>query len=76
MTQYFWRRWSLDYIHNLQIRSKWHTNEVNPSVGDSVIIKGENKNTLQWLLRRVLKYHSGSDGITRVLSFKNTSRYM
>lgn len=71
ITQDFWKRWSKEYIHHLQSRSKWAINRPNEiNIGDLVIIKGESNNPLQWPTGRVVQCHSGSDGVTRVLSVR------
>lgn len=73
MTQHFWKRWSHEYLHQLQSRSKWKVNAANPiAVGDLVLIRGETSNTLQWPTGRVVQCHTGSDGVTRVLSLKTS----
>jgi len=64
--QHFWRRWSLEYLHSLQERTKWKVNKgLQLKSGQLVLIKQQGLAPLQWLLGRVQEVHTGSDGVTR-----------
>ncbi|EZA50978.1 hypothetical protein X777_10409 [Ooceraea biroi] len=64
--QHFWRRWSAEYLHSLQQRSKWKTNKgVQLQPNQMVLIKQQGLAPLQWLLGRVEEVHPGSDGVAR-----------
>ncbi|KAJ0172581.1 hypothetical protein K1T71_011720 [Dendrolimus kikuchii] len=63
----FWRRWSKEFLAELQQRSKWKLSTPEPCIGDMVIIKEENSPPQRWRLGRITKLHSGTDGITRVV---------
>lgn len=73
LRQHFWKRWSIEFISELQQRQKWKTNKSNIQLGTMVLVKDKQLPPLNWLLGRVEKLHPGSDGITRVVSVK-TSR--
>lgn len=77
MTQYFWKRWTADYLNQLQVRSKW-TKESNESLkpNDLVLIKDENLPPTQWLTGRVTETHPGADGLTRVVTLKTKDSKM
>ncbi|CAK1585165.1 unnamed protein product [Parnassius mnemosyne] len=65
--QHFWRRWSHEYIAELQLRTKWRTkSKESLQIDDLVLLKEENAPPLYWRLGRVRKLFPGSDGLTRV----------
>ena len=70
--QSFWKSWSRDYLCSLQQRHRWQQQGHPIKQGDMVIIKEENIPPLRWRLARVMKLHTGSDGITRVVSLKTS----
>lgn len=50
LRQHFWRRWSKEYISELQLRTKWRSN-LNPlQEGVLVILKEDNLPPLKWRL--------------------------
>ncbi|XP_036150809.1 uncharacterized protein LOC118648578 [Monomorium pharaonis] len=66
LRQHFWRRWSQDYLHQLQQRHKWPTSKGDQlKVGQLALIKQPGLAPLQWLRGRVEKIHPGEDGIAR-----------
>lgn len=71
--QSFWKRWSLEYLSNLQQRPKWR--KVNPDikVNDLVIIKEDNMPPLKWKLGRVLEVFPGLDQRVRVVTLKTAT---
>lgn len=66
MSQDFWRRWSVEYLHLLQQRIKWTDRTNPPAEGDLVLLKETNLPTLYWRRGRILKLINGTDGIPRV----------
>lgn len=50
----FWRRWSKEYIAELQSRVKWNTERDNIQIGTLVIIHEDNTPPLKWKFGRVL----------------------
>ncbi|KAG5876587.1 hypothetical protein JTB14_015992 [Gonioctena quinquepunctata] len=73
MSQHFWNRWEMDYIAELQRRSKWKTNQGVLIEGSLVLIKGEHTLPTQWILGRICKLHTGPDGVSGVASIKTRS---
>lgn len=74
ITQHFWQRWSKEYISELQGRTKWKVNHENLlTPGVLVIMKEENVPPLKWRLARVIQLHPGHDGVTRVVSVRNSN---
>jgi len=67
---HFWDRWQKDYLHNLQVRSKWHKDERNLLIGDLVIVK-EPTPSLTWKTARVVEVHPGEDNVVRVATVRD-----
>ncbi|UYV73400.1 hypothetical protein LAZ67_10003053 [Cordylochernes scorpioides] len=63
---YFWNRWSCEYLHQLQERRKWRTSHPDVNIGDLVILKEQNKK-LQWKLARIVQIFPGEDDHVRVV---------
>lgn len=65
-SQHLWKRWSKEYLSQLQVRYKW-ASEKGPkiSVGSVVLIRDENLGPAQWKLGRVFKVNTSPDGVTR-----------
>ncbi|KAL1447844.1 hypothetical protein WDU94_002711 [Cyamophila willieti] len=70
LVQTFWRRWSQEYLHNLQVRTKWNTPQNPVHVGQVVIIKDDLTPPLMWHLGLITEIYPGADGIVRVVGVK------
>ncbi|XP_045448920.1 uncharacterized protein LOC123657418 [Melitaea cinxia] len=70
MNKQFWRRWSAEYLQELQSRSKWRKTTKNLELDDIVVIKEENLPPGKWALGRIVETHPGKDGYVRVVSVK------
>ncbi|CAG7828755.1 unnamed protein product [Allacma fusca] len=70
MRQHFWNRWSQEYLHRLQQRTKWQHTQPNLQEGELVVIMDERLPPNKWKLARVEKLHPGSDGQVRTVSVK------
>ncbi|CAG7665670.1 unnamed protein product [Allacma fusca] len=68
--QYFWKRWSSEYLHRLQQRTKWTAVQPTLKIGDLVLLKDERLPTLKWKLARIVRSHPGTDGLSRVFTVK------
>lgn len=79
LKQDFWKQWTHDYLHQLQMRYKWH-DKIQVKVGQMVIIKDDNLPSFEWLLGRIIELHPGSDSIVRVVTVRtkngNTKRHL
>ena len=53
LRQEFWRRWSLEYIQTLQVRSQWQRDYDNSKVDNIVLVCDENTPQGSWPLGRV-----------------------
>lgn len=69
----FWRRWSSEYLNQLQQRHKWNKRSDNFNIGDMVIIKDDNLPVMKWPLARVVKVHYGNDNVVRVVEVKTAN---
>lgn len=74
LVQHFWKRWSSEYLHSLQQRSKWRIEQkTDDLVGSLVLLIEDNLPPMQWKLGRITSTHPGSDGLVRVVSVKTAS---
>ncbi|GFX33728.1 integrase catalytic domain-containing protein [Trichonephila clavipes] len=55
----FWRKWKIDYLSNLQNRTKWKSPNNNFNVGEIVIIKEDNIPPATWPLDKLIETHPG-----------------
>ncbi|GFW74375.1 uncharacterized protein TNCV_2412741 [Trichonephila clavipes] len=69
----FWKRWSKEYLGELQARKKWRLPLSNLKLGQLVMLKDPSKITMEWTLGRIEGIHPGSDGLVRVIRIR-TSR--
>ena len=68
--QTFWRRWSADYLHELQTRQRWHLSSPNVRVHDVIVLREENTAPLHWPTGIITEIHPGADGRVRVVTVK------
>ncbi|XP_058817780.1 uncharacterized protein LOC131681089 [Topomyia yanbarensis] len=71
--QDLWRRWSRDYLSQLQQRSKWKQATKDVCVGQLVLLKQDNTPPLQWPLGRIVDTTVGHDGHVRVVLVKTAT---
>ncbi len=67
LVQHWWKRWSSEYLQQLQRLHKWRksTRDIQPD--DIVLVKEDNMVTNHWQLARVVSTFPGHDGKTRVV---------
>lgn len=70
MLQDFWRRWSLEYLSQLQNRYKWAHCVPEPNIGDVVLVKEDGLPPSRWLFGIIVHKHPGLDNLTRVVTLK------
>lgn len=70
MNVHIWKRWSNEYLHQLQTRSKWQHPKENLKLGSLVLVKDEHLPPGRWALGRVQELHPGADGRVRVVTLK------
>lgn len=73
LIQSFWKRWTKEYLSQLQQRTKWRGERASVKVGDMVIVKDENLPPLKWQLGRVVEVHPGRDHRCRVVTIRTSS---
>ncbi|XP_066596555.1 uncharacterized protein [Prorops nasuta] len=66
----FWRRWQIEYLTELQKRSKWIQPARNITKDSVVLLIDKNQPCMHWLIGRVIELHPGDDGIVRVVTIK------
>lgn len=76
MMQRFWMQWSAEYLHTMQQRKKWQTEQTNFAVGDMVIIADDNRPPSSWALGRITDVHPGDDGSVRVVTVRTATQTM
>ena len=55
MMEEFWRRFTKEYLQNLQVRRKWQQAKENLAVGDLVLLVEKNLPRNRWMMGRVLE---------------------
>ena len=69
----FWKRWTTEYLHTLQSRTKWQHQKPNLQVDDIVIVKPDSHFHCHWPTAKIISTHPGADGIVRVVTLKTAS---
>ncbi|KAL1454491.1 hypothetical protein WDU94_010734 [Cyamophila willieti] len=70
IVQSFWKRWSNEYLTELQVRQKWNSSIKNLEPGVVVVLKQENCPPLMWPMGVITEVFPGKDGVVRVASVK------
>lgn len=70
LNKQLWKRWSTEYLQQLQVRTKWRTPSKNLELDDVVLVKEDNLPPGKWALGRVQELHPGKDGCVRVVTLK------
>lgn len=73
MFQHFWKRWSNEYLCQLQQKQKWNKPTENVVVGSLVLLKEDNVPPTKWIIGRVIATTPDRDGLVRVVSVKTKS---
>lgn len=74
LKQQFWKQWQNEYLHEMNIRSKWKKMTADQiKLGAIVILREDNLPPLCWVLGRIVEVHPGNDGIVRVVSVRTKS---
>ena len=70
LVQSFWKRWSKEYLCQLQKTRKWQSTKPILSIGDVVLMKDASSFMTHWGLARVVDTHPGDDGLVRDVDVK------
>lgn len=71
--QQFWKRWSREYLCQLQSRTKRWRPPVKIEVGKLVVVQDENQPPMRWKLGRIETTHPGGDGVVRVVTLRTAT---
>lgn len=73
MYQTFWKKWSTEWLTQLQQRKKWCNHAENIKPGTLVLIKDDNLPPMKRPLARVTETIVGKDGVARVAILKTAN---
>jgi len=71
--QGFWKRWSSEYLPQVQKKGKWTKPSRNVLVGELAILKEDSLPPIYWHLVCITKTHPGLDGIVRAATVRNST---
>ncbi|XP_075170134.1 uncharacterized protein LOC142242443 [Haematobia irritans] len=72
LKQRFWKKWSHEYINELQVRNKWTASVSNIAIGSLVLVHEDNIPPQKWLMGRIINAVPGRDGRIRVADVNTT----
>lgn len=70
---YYWKRWSNEYILQLQERAKWRSPSDNLAVGRLVVLRDDRCPPGKWPLGRIIEVFPGEDGKIRVIKVRTAT---
>lgn len=70
LVQSFWKRWKVEYLNTLQVRSKWLTHSEPIREGTVVLLKSDNSACLDWPLGVIERTYPGKDNIVRTVDVR------
>lgn len=73
LRDHFWHRWSTEYLHHLQERTKWQRPTRSLQKGDLVLVKNDILPPTKWNMARIIDLHPGSDGLVRVATIRTST---
>ena len=76
LTSQFWKRWTCEYLPELQRRHKWQNVKPNIQVGDLVLVMDESMPRGCWPLGLVTETNVGRDDLIRSVKVKTKSTIM
>ena len=75
MRQHFWNHWHKEYLHELIVRKKWHSDSpMEIKEGILVVLQEDNVPPMCWPLGRITALHPGDDHVIRVVTVKTVKR--
>lgn len=77
MAQHIWKRWSKEYVSELQTRTKWkQQHQVSIKPGALVLLREDGTPPLKWSLARIVDVHPGADNVIRAVSVRLPSGHV
>ncbi|XP_058827787.1 uncharacterized protein LOC131687709 [Topomyia yanbarensis] len=73
LIQQHWIRWKKEYLTELNSQQQTSSSPVEIHVGQLVLVREDNKPSLNWPLARIIATHPGEDGCTRVATVKTAA---
>lgn len=70
LSNLFWSRWKLEFLHKMQERVKWTSPGRNVKKGDIVLLKEDGLPRNVWRMAKVISTSSGEDGYVRKVALK------
>ena len=67
IVQQFWKKWSREYLQQMQASRKWLSAKPNLEVGDVVLMIDGSIFQTHWSLARVVAVYHGEDGLVRAV---------
>lgn len=72
LNQSFWKRWSTEYLSQLQQRGKWKQQVHAIKTGTLVVVKKDNFPSCRWSMGRIIDIHPDREGVVRVVTVKTS----
>ena len=72
----FWRKWTKEYLAELQRRNKWTMKSRNLHIGDLVLVVEENTPRGLWPLGIITDVNLGRDNLVRTVKIRTRSTQM
>ncbi|KAJ2954551.1 hypothetical protein O0L34_g2836 [Tuta absoluta] len=69
MHQHIWNRWSKEYLHQLQVKSKWLKPTPNLKKGDLVLVKEDNVPPGKWAMLIYINISTFWQGTTQITKY-------
>lgn len=76
MAELFWKRWTKEYLPELQQRQKWLHPRRNVAVGDIVLLIDDSAPRSSWIMGRVVETISDSKGRVRQVRLKTSTNLL
>ena len=70
MSNLFWKRWTKEYLPQLQERQKWNKIKRNFIPGDIVLVVDDSAPRNSWIMGRVVKAVQDKRGLVRQVKIK------
>ena len=70
LANFFWRRFTKEYLPSLTERKKWKEKKRSLREGDVVLVAEPNQPRGEWPLGRIVSTHPGQDGLVRAVTVR------